>query len=296
MDGLKGIIAGPASSELGAKIASALGWRLIPLEFKTFPDGESYIRIDWGDFEGSEVVIVQSTHPPQDRHLMQLFLMADAARDAGMGVEAVVPYLAYSRQDKMFRAGEAVSVVTVCKLMRCAGIRKLFVLDVHSEEALARSGIPAKNITAMFDIGKYFLGKELRDPIVVSPDEGAKRHAEEVAGVLGCEASNFRKERDRITGEVSVTPSGARFSGRDVVLVDDMISTGGSMLKAMAAIRAEGPHRIFVACTHPLLGEGVGRRLLEAGAEEIVGTDSFPNPFEKVSVANAIAEALRSSA
>ena len=293
---MKGIIPGPASPELGAKIASALGWRAIPLEFKTFPDGESYIRIDWGGFEGPTVVIVQSTHPPQDRHLMQLFLMADAAREAGLEVEAVVPYLAYSRQDKAFRSGEAVSARTVCELMECAGIRKLFTLDLHSEAILGHLGIPAHNLTAMVEIGRYFSGKGLRDPIVVSPDEGAKVHAERVAEVLGCEPSSFKKERDRVTGEVRVTPSDARFSGRDVVLVDDMISTGGSMLKAMGAIRAKGCGRIFVACTHPLLDEGIGRRLIEAGAEEIVGTDSFRNPFERVSVANAIAEALRSSA
>lgn len=293
---MRGIIAGPASFELGAKIASALGWRLVPLEFKTFPDGESYVRIDWGGFEGSDVVIVQSTHPPQDRHLMQLFLMADAARDAGLGVEAVVPYLAYSRQDKAFRAGEAVSAKTVCELMGCVGIRRLFVLDIHSEEVLNRSRVPIRNLTAMFDIGEYFLKKDLRDPIVVSPDEGARLHAERVASVLGCESSSFKKERDRITGEVAMTPSDARFSGRDVVLVDDMISTGGSMLKAMAAIKAKGARRVFVACTHPLLGADGGRRLIESGAEEIVGTDAFPNPFERVSVANAIAEALRSSA
>jgi len=128
------ILPGPASVELGNKLAEELGVETVPVEAKSFPDGESYVRIS-GDLENERVVVVQSTYPPQNTHLVQLLQLLDAARDMKASeVIAVVPYLAYSRQDKRFRPGEAVSVGTIVRLIEATGVNSLFTVDVHMEK------------------------------------------------------------------------------------------------------------------------------------------------------------------
>ncbi|RLI13014.1 ribose-phosphate pyrophosphokinase, partial [Candidatus Bathyarchaeota archaeon] len=149
------VIPGPASRKLGLRLAELLGAEAVPITCKHFPDGESYVRLD-GSVEGETVAIVQSTYPPQDKHLLELCLMADTAKDLGAErVVAVVPYLAYARQDKRFLSGEAVSIRTVGKLLRAAGVDKLITIDIHSDEALKALGIEAVSLSAVPLLARY---------------------------------------------------------------------------------------------------------------------------------------------
>lgn len=155
------VLLGPASVELGRNLAECLGGEAVPVETKSFPDGESYVRIT-GDIAGEKVAVVQSTYPPQDRHLVQLLQLLDTARDLNASeLIAVVPYLAYSRQDKRFRPGEAVSVRTIVKLIEATGAGSLVTVDVHTDKILDLFRIKAHNLSAMGSNRRILLKAEI---------------------------------------------------------------------------------------------------------------------------------------
>jgi len=286
------VIGGPASNGIDNEIAKKLNLKREKLEHKIFPDGESYIRYPI-ELEGKQVIIVQSLYPPQDKHLVELLLALDAAKDLGAAkVIAVVPYLAYSRQDRRFRGGEAVSIKTVLKALRSAGADALITVDVHKEESLNYFEGSSINVLPLRELVAYFEDK-LSEPLVIAPDKGAVRRAREAANILNCPYDYLEKSRNRITGEVSLSLKGVDVRNRDVLIVDDIISTGGTMALASRRLRELGARRVFAACTHALLRRGALKKLVNAGVHEVVATNTVPSEISKVSVASAIAEALR---
>jgi len=287
------VVPGPASVELGLKVAKTLEAKVVSVAYRKFPDGESYVRLE-GNLKGETAVIVQTTSPPQDAHLMQLLLMADAAKDLGAEkVIAVVPYLAYARQDKRFLQGEALSLQTVAKLLATAGVDKLITVNVHSEEALKKFGFPAKSVSCMSLLAEHFKKEGLQGAFALAPDEGASKLALEASKVLGGEYGWLRKERDRYTGEVTTERKRLNVKDKNVIVFDDIISTGGTTANAVKILKEQGARRVFAACAHPLMVENAEEKILRGGAEGIVGTDSVPSRFSVVSVAPLIAEALR---
>jgi len=287
------IVLGPASTELGMRIAEILNSETVPVFSKTFPDGESYVRIE-GNVKSEETVIVQTTSPPQNSRLVQLALMADAAkRGKAKKVTAVVPYLAYARQDRVFLEGEAVSIEAVAKMLRAAGIDALITVNVHHEEALEKFPFEAKNLSAISFLAEYFKGKELEGAFALAPDKGATYMAEQAGKILGGEWGYLEKRRDRYTGQVSVEKGKFDVKDKAVVIFDDIISTGGTIVAAIKVLKEIGAEKVYVACVHPLLIGDAEKRIVEAGAEEIVGTDSIPSHVSKVSLAPLIGRALK---
>ena len=286
------IILGPSSTELGRKIAEILGVRAVSIAHKKFPDGESYIRFE-EEIAGEEVAIVQSTGPPQDTNLIQLFILADAAKDLGAKrVVAVVPYLAYARQDKRFLPGEAISIQTIGKLLKASGVDELLTVNVHEEKVLEKFEIPAKNVSAIGLLADYFRSRGLEDAFALAPDEGAAGLADEASKILGGDCGWLHKERDRYTGEVKTEERILDVSGKDVIIFDDIISTGGTIANAVKILKKQGARRVYAACVHPLMIGNAKERILQSGAEEIVGTDSVPSNVTVVSLAPLLAEAL----
>jgi ribose-phosphate pyrophosphokinase len=286
------VVLGPASQDLGRKVADLLKSRIVSIIFKTFPDGESYLRLN-GDVKGEEVVIVQTTGPPQDAHIMQLFLMVNTAKDLGAErVTAVVPYLAYARQDKRFLPGEAISIETFIKLIEASGTDRFLTVNIHKEGVLKRFSIPAKNLSAITLLAEHFKNKGLAGAFSLAPDKGALELAEEAERVLDGGCGWLRKERDRLTGEIRVEEKRFNIEGRDVIVFDDIISTGGTIAAAVKMLKMQGAKRVYAACAHPLLVGEAQRKIMQGGAEEIVGTDCVPSPVSVVSIAPLIAEAL----
>jgi len=284
---------GPASEELGRRVAQELGARLVSVESKLFPDGESYIRYV-GEVRGEPVIVVQSCGPPQNRSVIELLLMLDTARNLGAEmVVAVVPYLAYARQDKRFRPGEGISVETIVKLIECSGASRFITFDIHKEETLKRFRIPALNLSAMPVIAEYFAKLELRRPLIVSPDIGALHLAAALSERIGAEYTSFEKKRDRVGGAVTTIAKSLDAKGRDVVIVDDIISTGSTIVNAAQLVRKEAVRDIFAACTHALLTQDARTKICQSGIKEIVGTDCVASEVSVVSVAYLVAEALR---
>ncbi len=287
------IVAGPASKTLGEEIAKLLGVEAINVFFKAFPDGESYLRLE-GGVKGEKVVLVQTTSPPQDANIMQLALLADAAkRDGAVEVTAVVPYLAYARQDRVFLPGEPVSIEAIARMIKAAGVDSLITVNVHKEEALKSFPLKTKNLSAIPLLAEYFKRKGFEGAFSLAPDMGALGIAMEAARVLGGEYGFLEKHRDRYTGRVSVEKKKFEIKNKTVIIFDDIISTGGTVIAAAKILKELGAGRIHVACVHPLLVGDAERRILDAGVEEVVGTDSISSRVSKVSLAPLISGELK---
>jgi ribose-phosphate pyrophosphokinase len=286
------VVPGPASQSLGKKIAEKLNVQTVPVILKTFPDGEYALRFE-GDLAGEEVVLVQTTGPPQNTNVMQLLLMLDTAKDLGAKkVTAVVPYLAFARQDKRFLGGEAVSAETVVKLIEACGVDSFVTVNIHSENTLKKFNVPTKNLSAITLLAEHFKSQGLDGAFSLSPDKGAVRLAEEADRVLCGGHGWLRKERDRYTGEIQVEEKSLNVKGRNVIVFDDIISTGGTTARAIEMLKSQGARKVYSACVHPLLiGEAI-TKIVDSGAEEIVGTDSLLNSVRTVSLAPLITEAL----
>lgn len=288
------IICGPASKSLAEAVSAQTGFASVSVVSKIFPDGESYVRLD-GDVRGEDVAVVQTTCPPgQDGRLFQLTFMADAAKRGGAKkVTAVVPYLAYARQDKMFLAGEGVSVETIARMLKAAGIDEFLTVNVHSESSLKQFPIPARTVSAIPLIAEYFVEKGYRGAFALSPDKGAMYIAQQAQAVLGGGCGHLNKSRDRYTGQTVQTAEGLDVKGQAVIVFDDIISTGGTITGAAKILREQGAKHVFCGCVHGLLVGDAEKRILDAGVEEIVGTDSVPGSISKVSLAPLISRELR---
>jgi ribose-phosphate pyrophosphokinase len=287
------VVLGPASTELGEKIAELTGMGKVSVVHKTFPDGEAYVRLE-SSVQDEHVAIVQTTSPPQDSKLLQLAFLADAARRNGARkVTAVVPYLAYARQDKIFLQGENISVETVGNMLAAAGVNELFTVNVHQENALLKFPFPARSLSAIPLIAEYFVKKGVRKAFALSPDKGALHIAQQAQKVLGGECGHLDKQRDRYTGQTSQSGKGLSVKGQTVIIFDDIISTGGTIVGAAKILRELGAAHVFTACVHALLVGDAEKRILDAGVEEIVGTDSVPSSVSKVSLAPLISKELK---
>jgi ribose-phosphate pyrophosphokinase len=288
------VICGPASKELAEAVSALTGFENVPVAFKVFPDGESYVRLE-GNVQGESVAIVQTTCPPaQDGRLFQLAFMADAAKRGGaVKVTAVVPYLAYARQDKMFLAGEGISIETVARMLKAAGVDELLTVNIHSEEALGQFPFPAKTVSAIPLLAQYFVQRGFKGAFALSPDKGAMYIARQAQEVLGGDAGHLDKQRDRYTGQTKQTGEGLNVKGQTVIIFDDIISTGGTIVGAAKILCEQDAKHVFCACVHGLLVGDAEKRILDAGVEEIVGTDSVPGSVSKVSLAPLLSQELR---
>ena len=292
------IVPGPASKELGEAIARQLGVEAHPVDHRLFPDGESYIRLT-ADVKDETVVLVQTTAPDPDRKLVQLLVMARTAKDFGARrVIACVPYLAYMRQDKRFLEGEALSFDVVLGLLEDTGVDELMVVDLHSEESLKRiqprHRIRVHTLSAIPLIARYLKEHGFDGAYSLSPDEGRKDIVEATSRVMGGGFAFFEKVRDKYTGETTMKVKDVEVKGRKAVVFDDIISSGGTIARAIKGLKAQGAIQVAAACTHALFMEGAEEKLRDAGADLILATDTVESEHSVVFVAGLLADRLRS--
>ena len=293
IDGQKGwlIAPGPASKDLAASLAEKLGADLVKIDAKLFPDGESYFRI-MSDVMNRRVAIVQSSYPPIDRYILQLLFLAHKLNEDGAEVHAVIPYLAYSRQHKIFLHGEIVSLGVLSHLLRSVGVRRLVTIDIHNVEGLGLFSIPAYSVSAIPLMAKYFKKYNLNETIAVSPDLGGSIRVEAFAKILGVEYLSLAKVRDQVTGEIMLEEITKNVQGKDAILVDDIISSGKTVELAALKLKDCGVRKVFVTCVHPLLTDDALDRIKNAGVEELVGTNTIPSSISKIDVASVLASHL----
>ena len=290
------VIGGSNSKELAEKVSNNLDCKFVTPEKKEFPDGEIYLRIP-EEIQGEEAIVIQSTYYPPNRNLMELFLLLDACEDLGAEkITAVIPYLAYARQDKRFESGEAVSLRTVAKLIEESGADEVSVIDIHPQdigEDPEVFDVPSHNLTAASILVEHIEDNfELKDPIVLGPDAGAKKRAEWAAEAIEADWDYMEKKRLG-PEEVEMTPHEMDVENRDAVILDDIISTGGTMVEAIEILNERGARNVYAACTHPVLIGDALKNIREAGVEEVIATDTIKSEVSKVSVAPVVSKALR---
>ncbi len=296
------VIVGPASQILGVKIAQELGIEALNTEIKKFPDGENYLRINIEDetlITGKDVIIVQSTGPSfnadQNARLMELFMMIDSVKRMGAKkIIVVAPYLAYNRQDKIFRPGESQFANTVLQMINNIGIDEFYSVDVHAPQVLNDCSCKAINIDSMKLLADYIKLKGVSNIVVVAPDKGAIERSSAFANHFGenVPLEVFEKRRDVKTGEIKMQGS-LDLKEKDVVIADDIIATGGTMATAIKLAKESGARKVFAVATHALLLGQAKFKILKAGADEIIGTDSIDNEACKASLAKVIADYLK---
>jgi ribose-phosphate pyrophosphokinase len=288
------IIPGPASTELGEKIGRLFRIDVIPVFHRTFPDGESYIRFDTESLQGEDVAIIQTTSPPQDQRIVQLLLMVNNALDMkARSVITVVPYFAYSRQDKRFLPGEAFSLKTIAKLLQDCGVSKMITVNTHNPSFLRMMKIKIDDLSAIPLLAEHFITNNLVEtPVSLSLGKKAVSMAKEADSVLKGGFDYISTMRDIQTGNVTIEEKRLAVENRDVVLFDDIISSGGTMAKAVKFVKTQRAKKVYSACVHPLLSADSYKRILKEGADGIIGTDCVPSMVSEVSIAPLIGEAL----
>jgi len=286
------VIGGNASNDLAKKLAKKLKATYIKTTLRTFPDGESKITLS-AKLKKSKIIVVQSVYPPVDSNLIQCLLLVSKARQFSSDVITVIPYMGYARQDREFLPNEIVTLQVIAKLVKSIGATKIVVIDIHSEIGLKHFKISAKNISAVTELAKYFKKLKLKQPLIVSPDIGGKKRAKEFAKLLKINSITLKKQRDRKTGKVRIISSNLKqVVGKDLILVDDIISTGGSIIKATEFLKKQKCKRVFVACTHALLVGDAEKRIKKSGVSKIVSTNTIPGNTSIVDVSNIVADAI----
>lgn len=280
------ILGGTSAKHVAGKLATQLQQPLLQTTFKRFPDEEFYVRL-LEDVAGQDVVIVQTAYP--DPKIVELLLIQDAVHDAGARrIIVVLPYFGYSRQDKKFEDGEAISAKAIAHHISMHA-DCVITVDPHKEHILKFFTIPAYSCSAVGSIAQYL--KEKQVDFILAPDKGARTRAQEAASVIHCDYDYL--EKTRIDGTtVKITPKKLDARGKNVAIIDDIISTGGTMANSIAELKKQGAKSVSIACTHGLFVGQAKEKLLSANCDEIISTDSIETEFSKVSVADCIAETL----
>lgn len=290
------VLPGPSSTALGRSIASCLNVDPVEVDLKTFSDGESKIRIK-ADLSNKKCVIIQSTFPPVDSHFLQTLMMISYCKDSGASeIVPVIPYMGYARQDQRFLDGEVITMSLIAKLFDGFGTRNLVTTDIHSLKALSHFKSNIVNMTSIPLLARYARNNyDLNNPVVVSPDHGGTERARIFAEIIKSPFFSMRKTRDRNTGKITIDENlDLEINNCDVVVLDDMISSGGTIMKAVNVLKKSNCGRIFVMCVHALSDENFIETLKKSGASDLVSTNSIPKSCSKIDLSDEISKILRS--
>ncbi len=281
------IVPGSSSQLLAAALADETDRRLATATYDRFPDGETLAAVP--EFDGESATVVATTD--SDAAWVELLQLQDAVREAGAShVTTVIPYMGYARQDRSFADGQPVSARAMARAVS-TGTDRVVLVNPHESAVADFYSVPVDVVDAAIVLADPL--PDLVDPLFLAPDEGAVGIAETVRDAYGTgETDYFEKHRDRETGAVSVSPSDASVSGRDVVVVDDIIATGSTMSEAAGVLTDRGAPRIVAACVHPMLAANAVTKLRDAGVDRIVGSDTIERGCSVVSVASVLGDAL----
>ncbi len=293
------IFSGSSNINLSKKIAKALDIKLGKVTRTKFKNGEIYVKFD-ESVRGADVFIVQTCSQPVNDYIMELLIMIDALKRASAGmINAVIPHYGYARQDKKAEGREPITAKLVADLLSTAGLDRLIVVDLHTATIQGFFDIPVDHITAIPIIAKYFRKKDLKNGVIVSPDVGGVKRASILARQMHYPLAIFDKRRpaqnvakvEHLVGDVK---------GRDVIIFDDMIDTGGTLIEAIEMLIREGARKVYAAATHPIFSDDAISSLESSKAEEVVVVDTLPinkeyspERIKVVSVAPLLAKTIK---
>jgi ribose-phosphate pyrophosphokinase len=293
------IFSGTAHESLARDIATTLGCPLADVSVTAFPDGETFVKIN-ENIRGEDVFIIQPTCPPTNHNLMELMIMVDAAKRASAGrINAVIPFFGYARQDRKDQPRVPITAKLVADLLSAAGVNRVVTMDLHAAQIQGFFNIPVDHLygkpIVIREIRKRF-GDNCENLTVVSPDVGGVKMARAYSDALGARLAIVAKHRVSAT-EVEAMQVIGDVEGRDVVLIDDMTETAGTICAAAGILKDQGANRIFAAVTHAVIGDLGHQRIEESVIEEVITTDSTPvipkGKVTPVSIAGIFGEAIQ---
>ncbi|HEY8418063.1 MAG TPA: ribose-phosphate pyrophosphokinase [Limnochordales bacterium] len=293
------IFTGTAHPELAKEICDCLELPLGDAVVGRFRDGEINLRIG-ETVRGAEVFVIQPTCNPADSNLMELLVMIDALnRASATSIAAVIPYYGYARQDRKTQPRDPIVAKLVANLLTAAGADRVLTMDLHAGQIQGFFDIPVDNLKALPILADYFAKKGLDDVVVVSPDVGGVARAREFSQRLGTPLAIIDKRRPQ-PNVAEVMHVIGDVQGKTAILIDDIVDTGGTLVKAAEALLAQGAKEVYAAATHPVLSDPGAERLQASPIKEIVVTNTIPLPVHKrvpkirvLSIAPMFAEAIR---
>ncbi|MCQ2365246.1 MAG: ribose-phosphate pyrophosphokinase [Akkermansia sp.] len=292
------LISGTAHPELAKNIAKEMGLPLCEAQVNTFPDGESFVQIQ-ESIRGEDVFIVQPTCPPTNHNLMELLVMVDAVRRASPErITAVMPFYGYARQDRKDKPRVPITSKLVANLLTAAGVNRVLTMDLHAAQIQGFFEIPVDHLHSVPVLVKHLKANYVKDMdnlVVVSPDIGGVKNAKSYANILGTELAIVAKQRISAT-EVNAHAVIGDVQGKDVLMVDDMTESGGTLCAAAEVLKQHGAARIFAAVSHGVLNEKARTRLANSPIERLLCSDSVPMAYgdqvDTVSIAPLLARAI----
>lgn len=294
------IFALSSNQDLANSIAKIIGTEVGESKVHHFADGEILVEIG-ESVRGKDVFIVQSTSNPVTENLMEILVLADALKRASAKeITAVIPYFGYARQDRKAKPRQPITSRLVADLLTTAGVDRVVTVDLHARQIQGFFDIPVDEMEALPLICKYFKNKNIEDLCIVSPDHGGATRARKMSEALDCPIAIIDKRRPKpnvaevmgIIGDVT---------GKNCILIDDMIDTGGTIAAGAAVLKEKGAKDVYIACTHGVLSGPAVERLQDSVAKEVVITDTIAIPEEKkfdklveISVAELLAHTIES--
>ena len=292
------IFSGNANRPLAQRIADAVGVPLGDAMVTAFPDQETFVKIN-ENIRGRDVFIVQPTCPPANHHLMELLIMMDAARRASAKrITAVVPFFGYARQDRKDQPRVPITAKLVANLIVAAGANRLLTMDLHAQQIMGFFDIPVDHLYAAPVIYRYFNQKKLKDLVVVSPDIGGVKMAHAYAKLFQAPLAIVNKRRKSAT-EVEMLNVIGDVDGQNVLLVDDLTETAGTITRAAEILKKSGAKKVYASVSHAVLNPAALDRLKASDLEELVTTDTVPHTkvsgfkLTELTVAPLLGEAIK---
>ena len=269
------IFCGSAHRQLAQRICASIGMPLGDATVTSFPDGETFVKID-ENIRGRDVFFVQPTCPPTNQNLMELLIMVDAARRASAArITAVLPFFGYARQDRKDQPRVPITAKLVANLLTAAGVDRVLTMDLHAQQVAGFFDIPVDHLFAAPVIIRYLRAKQINNPVVVSPDVGGLKMASAYSGALGASLAIVAKRRKSAT-EIEALNVIGEVEGRNVILVDDLTETAGTLCSAARILKERGALDIMACVSHAVLSELAIERLKQSVITELITTNSVP--------------------
>ena len=292
------IFSGTANEPLARAICKSIGTELGKITVTPFPDGETFVKVD-ENVRGEDIYIIQPTSPPTNHNLMELFIMVDAFRRASaMRITAVMPFYGYARQDRKDQPRVPITAKLVANLLVASGVSRVLTMDLHAQQIQGFFDIPVDHLYAAPVMYEYLKKKQLKDLVVVSPDAGGIKMAHAYAQTLETDLAIVAKRRKSATEVESMAVIG-EIEGKNVLLVDDLTETAGTLSSAAAILKTKGAKQVYACVSHALLNDQGIERLKNSGIDELITTDTVQRPaidgvkITTLSVAGLLGEAIK---
>ena len=292
------VFSGTANETLARAICKSIGIELGKVNITPFPDGETFVKIE-ENVRGEDIFIIQPTSPPTNHNLMELFIIIDALRRASaMRITAVLPFYGYARQDRKDQPRVPITAKLVANLLVASGVNRVLTMDLHAQQIQGFFDIPVDHLYAAPVMYEYLKTKKLKDLVVVSPDAGGIKMAHAYAQTLEAELAIVAKRRKSATEVESMAVIG-EIDGKNILLVDDLTETAGTLTSAASILKNKGAKQIMACVSHALLNDIGIERLRNSAIDELITTDTVQRPaidgvkITTLSVAGLLGEAIK---